>query len=69
MSISMKVIGIFHLQIANTVFVGKLSKEIPVIRNKNKYVANLMVDDTIYQQNLQITGEMIGGRSPDEYRC
>jgi hypothetical protein len=68
MSISMKIIAIFNLQIANTVFVGKLSEEIPVIRDKNKYVANFMVDNTIYQQNLQITGEMIGGRSPNEYR-
>ena len=64
----MEIFDIFHFQNGWVVFAGKLSKEIPVITNKRKYVANLIVDGTIYQKNIQITGEMMSGRHPDGHR-
>jgi hypothetical protein len=65
----MEIFEIFHFQNGWVIFGGKLSKEIPLITNKRKYIANLIVDGTIYQQNIPITGEMMGGRHPDGHRA
>jgi hypothetical protein len=67
--INMQVVNVFYLSLGGTTFVGKLPQEIPVIRSKTKYVADLIVDDRIYLQNIKINGEMIGGKNPDGYRA
>jgi hypothetical protein len=68
MNTQMKMFDIFHFQTGETIFAGKLSEEIPIITSKSKYLGNLIVDGSIYQQNIKIIGEMIGGRHPDGYR-
>lgn len=65
----MQLVDIFHLSTGDIVFAGRFSEEIPVIRNRNKYMANLVVNGSLYQENIQITGEMSGGRHPDGYRA
>jgi hypothetical protein len=69
MNTQMKILNIFHFQTGETIFAGKLSEEIPIIRIKTKYVADLIVDDQIYQQNIKINGEMVADRNPHGYRA
>jgi hypothetical protein len=64
----MEIFDIFHLQNGWVVFAGKLPEEIDLTTSRRKYTANLIVDGTIYQQNIQITGEMMGGMHPDGHR-
>jgi hypothetical protein len=69
MNNQMEICDIFHFQTGETIFVGNLPKEIPLIRSKSMYIANLIVDGKIHKQNIQITGEMTGGKHPDGYRA
>ena len=64
----MEIFDIFHFQNGWVIFAGKLPEKIPRITGKIKYVVNLIVDGKTYQENIQITGEMLGGRHPDGYR-
>jgi hypothetical protein len=67
MDIYMQIVDIFHLSISGTTFAGKISEEIPLIC-KNQYMANLIVDGSIYQENIHIAGEWIS-RHPDGSRA
>ncbi len=67
MDVYMQIVDIFHLLIGGTTFAGKIPQEIPLI-GKSQYVANLIVDGSIYQENIHIAGEWIG-RHPDGFRA
>ena len=69
MTYSMKIFDIFHLAMGGTTLAGKLSEQISIITTKNKYIADLIVDGSIYQQNIHIIGEWMGCRTPDGYRA
>ena len=64
----MQIVDIFHLSIGGTTFCGKIPQEIPLI-HKGQYMANLIVDGSIYQENIHITGEWVGGRHSDGFRA
>ena len=68
MNIQMQIFEIFHLSRGEVVFVGKLNQETPVITRNWKYTATLIVNDLVYLENIDITGERIGGRNPERYR-
>jgi hypothetical protein len=67
MDIHMQIVDIFHLSISGTTFAGKITQGTPLI-GKNQYMANLIVDGSIYQENIHIAGEWIS-RHPDGYRA
>ena len=67
-NIQFQIVDIFHLSTGYTIFVGAFAEEIPTITSNYKYMATLIVDSSIYQKNIYITGEMIGGRHPERYR-
>jgi hypothetical protein len=69
MNNQMKICDVFRFKSGEIIFVGSLSKEIPLIKNKDMYVANLIIDGEIYQQNIKINGEMTGGKHPDGHRA
>jgi hypothetical protein len=48
-----------------TTLAGKLSEKISIITTKNQYIADLIVDGSIYQQNIHIIGEWMGCRHPE----
>ena len=50
----MEIFDIFNFKTGETILVGKLSEEIPLIKSDSKYVADLIVDGTVYKQNIQI---------------
>ena len=64
----MQIVDIFHLSIGGTTFAGNISQEIPLI-GKNQYVANLIVDGSIYRESIHITGEWLRGIRPDGRRA
>ena len=68
MDIHIKIADIFHLSIGGTTFAGNISQEIPLI-GKNQYMANLVIDGSIYQENIHIAGEWLGGSHPDRHRA
>jgi hypothetical protein len=63
----MQIVDIFHFSVGGTTFAGKISQEIPLI-GTSQYMANLIVDGSIYQENIHIAGEWIG-RHPDGSRA
>jgi hypothetical protein len=69
MNNQMDICDIFYFKTGETIFAGKLSEEIPVITSKDKYTASLIVDGITYQQNINISGEMIGGGHPKGHRA
>jgi hypothetical protein len=67
MDVYMQIVDIFYLLIGGTTFAGKIPQEIPLI-GKNHYMATLIVDSSIYQENIHIAGEWIS-RHPDGSRA
>lgn len=67
MDVYMQIVDIFHLLIGGTTFAGKITQEIPPI-GKNQYMATLIVDGSIYQENIHISGEWLS-RHPDGFRA
>ena len=64
----MQIVDIFHLSMGGTTLVGNISREIPLI-DKNQYMANLVIDGSIYQDNIHIAGEWLGRSYPDRHRA
>jgi hypothetical protein len=67
MNTEMQLLDIFHLANGLTAFGGKLKDEVRIVTPNNPYIATLIVDGNIYQENIQITGEGMRGH-PDAGR-
>jgi hypothetical protein len=66
MSIEIKIIDVFHLSFGYSVFAGKFIGEEPRYLS-NGYIADLIIDGSIYLQNIKIGGRMMGRTHPDGY--
>ena len=64
----MQLDDIFHLQNGDTIFAGKFRTEIATISKKGQYIVKLIIDGITSQENIEITGEMTGGRHPYGHR-